>query len=402
MEDTLRELLQILAAGVESDGRPAVLPQRLEPLYVLARRHCVDAFVFAQLPALGQGENKEYDTWRAVFLQAVPRTMFREEQLREILAAFHAATIPVIPLKGAWLSETVYGDPALRSMSDLDLLVPAAQAERAGAELGRLGYLASGVVVPGGNPFRYDVAYRHPERPLAVELHWNVFSEQTPHSPAPDMDAVWRATRPVELLGQPILSLPPEDGLNHLAQHILHHAFSVPLRAYLDIALLVHKSGAEMTAAGLDAAEKRWKTGQAVPLVLWMTREFLKVALPPLLDASAKAPPDEYKNGLLPLLLQGDKSIAQQGAEESFHSLGLLPFWERPWFLLRKTFCPQACLIVYYPWARHWPLVPFAWVARAFSLVRRYSSRIVPDKLGRAQQEVASLRYALVEWAQKK
>ncbi|HBX71099.1 MAG TPA: hypothetical protein DEH25_17405 [Chloroflexi bacterium] len=45
-------------------------------------------------------------------------------ELDRILAAFEAAKIPVIVLKGAALAQTVYPDPGLRPMGDLDLLIP--------------------------------------------------------------------------------------------------------------------------------------------------------------------------------------------------------------------------------------------------------------------------------------
>ncbi len=57
--------------------------------------------------------------------------LFRE--LERILAALAAgAEIPVIVLKGAALAQTVYPDPALRPMGDLDLLVHALTIENGG------------------------------------------------------------------------------------------------------------------------------------------------------------------------------------------------------------------------------------------------------------------------------
>jgi hypothetical protein len=44
-------------------------------------------------------------------------------QLKEILIEFNKNNIPVILLKGAHLAQFVYGNIALRLMSDIDLLV---------------------------------------------------------------------------------------------------------------------------------------------------------------------------------------------------------------------------------------------------------------------------------------
>jgi hypothetical protein len=53
----------------------------------------------------------------------VLQTLERQRELASLLAMFADAKMEVAPLKGAWLSEHVYDDPAQRSMSDLDLLV---------------------------------------------------------------------------------------------------------------------------------------------------------------------------------------------------------------------------------------------------------------------------------------
>ena len=44
-------------------------------------------------------------------------------ELAGLLRRFEAARVPVIPLKGPALGETLYPDPALRPSSDLDLLI---------------------------------------------------------------------------------------------------------------------------------------------------------------------------------------------------------------------------------------------------------------------------------------
>jgi len=72
--------------------------------------------------------------------QARRHTLLRNDwllrQLADGLARFDAANIPTIVLKGAAMIALVYSDFALRPMLDLDVLVPRADFERAGALLG--------------------------------------------------------------------------------------------------------------------------------------------------------------------------------------------------------------------------------------------------------------------------
>ena len=69
----------------------------------------------------------------------------REKCIDELLAAFAAAGIPVILLKGAALAHRIYTSPALRPMVDIDVLVRHVDIERAVRAASTLGYsFASG------------------------------------------------------------------------------------------------------------------------------------------------------------------------------------------------------------------------------------------------------------------
>ena len=64
----------------------------------------------------------------------------------EILAALGRAGIEALLLKGAALAHTVYPEPGLRPMRDVDILVPAAQAEEAQTVLLGIGFRATGII----------------------------------------------------------------------------------------------------------------------------------------------------------------------------------------------------------------------------------------------------------------
>lgn len=117
----------------------------------LARQHGVDTYLYPWLaehaPALFSARadvppDSAFAAWRTLFLEAIPRTLLRQRQLAEILAALARARIEVIPLKGTWLGETVYDDPVQRSMSDIDLLVRAVDRDPCDTLLCSLGYHA--------------------------------------------------------------------------------------------------------------------------------------------------------------------------------------------------------------------------------------------------------------------
>ena len=64
----------------------------------------------------------------------------RETVVDELLTAYAAAGVPLLLLKGAALAHLIYPSPALRPMVDIDILVDAADAQRAAALARELGF----------------------------------------------------------------------------------------------------------------------------------------------------------------------------------------------------------------------------------------------------------------------
>jgi len=79
---------------------------------------------------------------------------------------------PVI-LKGGALRETAYGEPAERSLGDLDLLVSPAQLEQAQAALERAGYRTVGTeaMIEAYRLHHFDIPFAHANG-FVVEIHW--------------------------------------------------------------------------------------------------------------------------------------------------------------------------------------------------------------------------------------
>ena len=81
-----------------------------------------------------------YHRLRALNFPSVPQSVQRQlrdffgvnalrnellaQELVRVLTRLDAANLPAIPLKGLALAESLYGDPALRSSADLDILIP--------------------------------------------------------------------------------------------------------------------------------------------------------------------------------------------------------------------------------------------------------------------------------------
>ncbi|MBN1259933.1 MAG: nucleotidyltransferase family protein [Anaerolineae bacterium] len=146
-------------------------------------------------------------------------------EAREVLTALANGGIPVMVLKGLALAEPVYGNAALRPMTDLDFLIARDAAPRATAILRQLSYRPLESEARMGATLAYEnevLLSKNGDIDTLVELHWSLFD--SPHYQQNlDMRWFWETARPAMVAGVPCRVLGPEAQLLHLAGHLLLH-----------------------------------------------------------------------------------------------------------------------------------------------------------------------------------
>ena len=146
---------------------------------------------------------------REASLACAAKNLMLFADLAKIVVAAQTAGWPVIPLKGAFLAEAVYGDIALRPMADLDLLVKPADLPRAIETLRRLGYESEQPFDPVAQQagFQDMPPMRRPGGAM-VELHWTLV---TPLCGARidehELEGIWCRAAPATIAGAPALAL---------------------------------------------------------------------------------------------------------------------------------------------------------------------------------------------------
>lgn len=159
--------------------------------------------------------------------------------LREILETLGGRGIHPIVLKGPSLASGLYGDPALRPVGDLDLLVDEKDAPVAMMALDAMGYRARGEVMTqweAQNLMSHLPVLEAPDR-VPVEIHFRLFPKEAPLFP--DEEGIWDRAIHGELAGVMSLKLAPADELLYLCGHILRHDSDAhKLIWFCDIALL--------------------------------------------------------------------------------------------------------------------------------------------------------------------
>jgi hypothetical protein len=204
------------------------------------------------------------------------RHLFRE--LRPVLARLRSSGIPVIVLKGAYLAEEVYGDVALRSMCDIDLMVPRAELSRAQAvvlEMGGVNQQVEDIELCATTRFHLPpVAVRG----LAFEIHWTIAPPSgTFKIAAADL---WDRARPATIAGVEVLALSPEDLLLHLCLHFSYQHLLATLRSFCDIAETIHRFRDEMDWTRVALSAREWGAARYVGLTLHLARSLLAAEVP--------------------------------------------------------------------------------------------------------------------------
>jgi hypothetical protein len=210
------------------------------------------------------------------YLESAARSLLLRSALEAVLGALAAASVPAMPLKGAALAGRIYPDPALREMTDLDVLVPAGTLDAANAALAGVGYRSAyPATSPWGRP-AWMRAHHHHDPPL-VDRGGRISVELHHHLVGPDRAAglriadVWRRGGPGRMPAA-------EDLLLHACLHFtVNRAVRSDgsLAQVADIAWIVHRE--EIDWPGFTAAAAGVSPG--VYLALFAARE-LGVAVP--------------------------------------------------------------------------------------------------------------------------
>lgn len=165
---------------------------------------------------------------KGAYLANALRNQLFSDELACLLRLLSDAGIPAIPLKGVALAESLYGDPAARVCSDIDLLVPPAQLHRAIEVILRAGYtdvyqdaFFRRLALRHGRHYAFQrVDARHP---IVIELHWQLMQHSSRSSDA--VTDLWAEARPTHSCGAPGYAFSPEWEFLYLALHAADHGW---------------------------------------------------------------------------------------------------------------------------------------------------------------------------------
>ncbi|HEX7445548.1 MAG TPA: nucleotidyltransferase family protein [Methanothrix sp.] len=241
---------------------------------------------------------------RNEFLHNSSRNLLLTRELLFIIDNFDAKGIPIMPFKGPVLAEQVYGDIALRSFVDLDLLIPEREYTRAEELLQSLGYLNDLKLTPAQNAAFLKSEHHHHfgncKTGTLIELHWRISSSL--FSLQPELSGAWNRAGITTILGKKVPSLSPEDTLLILCEHGARHQWSQLSWVY-DVAGMVETKKINLPRL-IEQAER---IGKDRPLLLGLllVSDLLDMDLPPEIywmakgDKAVRANAEQVKKDLI-------------------------------------------------------------------------------------------------------
>lgn len=280
-------------------------PAEWESFVTWACRHEFGAFICYHLehhagsdccvPPSALGVRLRYTRYGA---QAV--SLMREQVWSKLLTALETAGIAVLVLKGAALAYTVYPEPLLRPMGDIDLLIKPADLSQITILLKGLGFCPKPEPQQRINPFNtgwtgelsFQREYEHAV--MSVDLHWELFAtEWLRRVTRVNIESIWQQAVPFQIGHINAHTLSPEDMLFHICLHLSLHGFA-HLRGYVDIMQLLEQKNLDWSlflqrvrAHGLCAA---------CYFPLWWIAQY-RPAMPPK-EVLAALKPDPLRTAL--------------------------------------------------------------------------------------------------------
>jgi hypothetical protein len=163
------------------------------------------------------------------------RNLLLCQELKSILVAFKQRGVPCMPLRGPALSLQLYGDPTVRPMGDLDLLVKREHLSESTTILKGRGFCEVDRRPGFAEEFSYTLELIRTDRhgALIVEPHWSI--AYPPFLETFDMERVWQRATTAQVCGVDTSVLSPADLFLHLALHVIHRGDTAPLLWYYEL-----------------------------------------------------------------------------------------------------------------------------------------------------------------------
>jgi len=378
--DNLDIICQLLTNGLLLDKAEKQLQafsdQEWETLFNLSRKHNVAAILYSSLKTLSPSievPDGIYAQMHEIYLMNAARNTLYLHEAEILFDALHAEGIPTIGLKGLYLIENVYENIALRSMSDLDMLLKKEHIPQVLLLIEDLGYRPTTYfnIHDENIDIKHVPPYIKGQGPY-LEIHWTLLEENEPFTIG--AEGLWQRAIPARMGGMDALALGLEDLILHLCIHQSYqHHLALGLRGLYDIALVLQQKQKKVDWDALVRQAKDWGAERVVALTFHLLEELLDVEIPPdvyphLLQKPIPREILDQSKMLIKNKVNTMWSVTPDQARFSSES-GL---WVRVKLVLSRIFLPKITIARLYATKPDSLKIYFYYLVRFYELMRRY------------------------------
>jgi hypothetical protein len=282
-------------------------------------------------------DDEEQEALRALRMSTWCDNQLLFHEAGELLRTLRHAGIETRVLKGAALALLAYGDPGLRPMSDVDVLVPSAQARAAMRVLADAGWTSVARSPEALIPYQHALSFEN-GKGGRCDLHWRLLCDGDEQA---SDDEYWADPIAFELAGEPAYALSASNQLLHVCVHGARWDSSPAIRWIADATWLLRAPGLTIDWPGLAAqAERR---DLAVPLQA--TLGYLQS----LLNGPIEPPDFAHVQRVRSSAVSRAIYRCQTSRRRWLRSVGRLRYWSRRWraSASRSTFDKAAEFVAY-------------------------------------------------------
>ena len=217
---------------------------------------------------------------RAHYLLASARSMALAAELREVVLLLEAQGVATLPYKGPVLALQAYGDVALRTFTDLDLIVHQSDLGKARRLLAKRGYQPLEELTPSREAAVLKLDHNLPlvreHDQVVIELHWRVAPSAVTF-PMP-MNLLWSRASTVFLGGTKMQAMSINDLILVLSVHGSRHGWSA-IEWITGIAeLMRQENGVQWGQVKREA--KAFRVARSVRLAIALADRLLEAPVP--------------------------------------------------------------------------------------------------------------------------
>ncbi|ADQ79267.1 hypothetical protein Palpr_1119 [Paludibacter propionicigenes WB4] len=242
--------------------------------------------LFKKLPAL-KNSSLIPDAVQAKLQQTYYITISRGTLLlnyfQQIAKEFSNQGIPVIALKGVYLSENLYHDIGLRQFSDIDLLVHEEDGERCLDILRNLGYRAvSALKLSEFVSSQFDIVHYTPMvlHGVSIEIHIKLHRKGEKYNLL--TSEVWKNAMPVTVNKCNVLALENNDLLIHLCAHLDKHfqVGKVQFTCLSDITNVLNENVEGFDWGAFTASCRLYKSEEVIFKYIVLVNKYMNAPVP--------------------------------------------------------------------------------------------------------------------------